>query len=54
MTADTEPRRCFGAGDPLYAAYHDSEWGVLVHGEAALLERLILEGFQTGLSWLIV
>ncbi len=46
--------RCFGDGDPLYAAYHDTEWGVPVHGEAALLERIALEGFQSGLSWLTV
>ncbi|WP_322645549.1 DNA-3-methyladenine glycosylase I [Oerskovia flava] len=46
--------RCFGDGDPLYADYHDTEWGVPVHGEAALLERLALEGFQSGLSWITV
>ena len=46
--------RCFGDGDALYAAYHDDEWGVPVHGESALLERIALEGFQSGLSWLTV
>ncbi|MEU2198508.1 DNA-3-methyladenine glycosylase I [Isoptericola sp. NPDC019482] len=46
--------RCFGDGDPLYEAYHDTEWGVPVHGEAALLERIALEGFQSGLSWITV
>jgi DNA-3-methyladenine glycosylase I len=46
--------RCFGDGDPLYEEYHDTEWGVPVHGEAALLERIALEGFQSGLSWLTV
>lgn len=46
--------RCFGDGDALYAEYHDTEWGVPVHGEAALLERIALEGFQSGLSWLTV
>jgi DNA-3-methyladenine glycosylase I len=54
----TEPagaaQRCFGDGDPLYAAYHDDEWGVPVHGEATLLERIALEGFQSGLSWITV
>ncbi|MBI9113806.1 DNA-3-methyladenine glycosylase I [Sanguibacter suaedae] len=50
----TTPRRCFGDGDPLYADYHDTEWGVPVHGDTALLERLALEGFQSGLSWLTV
>jgi DNA-3-methyladenine glycosylase I len=56
MTQSTEPlaARCFGDGDPLYEAYHDTEWGVPVHGEGALLERIALEGFQSGLSWLTV
>ena len=39
------------AGDAVYRAYHDTEWGVPVHGEAAHLERLTLEAFQSGLSW---
>jgi len=43
--------RCFGDEDPLMADYHDTEWGVELHGEAALLERIALEGFQSGLSW---
>ena len=43
--------RCFGDGDPLYTAYHDSEWGRPIHEERALLELLCLEGFQAGLSW---
>ena len=46
--------RCFGDGDPLLAQYHDDEWGVPVHGEHALFERLALEGFQSGLSWITV
>jgi DNA-3-methyladenine glycosylase I len=37
-----------------YAAYHDQEWGVELHGEAALFERLSLEAFQSGLSWLTI
>jgi DNA-3-methyladenine glycosylase I len=37
-----------------YRDYHDREWGKPVHGETALLERLCLEGFQTGLSWLTI
>ncbi|MDR1825514.1 MAG: DNA-3-methyladenine glycosylase I [Bifidobacteriaceae bacterium] len=48
------PRRCFGNGIPLYEAYHDHEWGVPVHGEVPLFERLVLEAFQTGLSWVII
>ena len=49
-----EPFRCFGGGDPLYAAYHDDEWGVPVHDEHALYERVCLEAFQSGLSWITI
>ncbi|PRZ08699.1 DNA-3-methyladenine glycosylase I [Isoptericola sp. CG 20/1183] len=57
MTQETTPApaaRCFGDGNVLYAAYHDTEWGHPVHGEAELLERIALEGFQSGLSWLTI
>nr|WP_206441843.1 DNA-3-methyladenine glycosylase I [Streptomyces boncukensis] len=37
-----------------YAAYHDTEWGHAVHGDDALFERLCLEAFQSGLSWLTI
>jgi len=47
----TDTARCFGSGDALMEEYHDHEWGKPVRGEAALLERIILEGFQSGLSW---
>jgi DNA-3-methyladenine glycosylase I len=40
--------------DPLYVAYHDEEWGRPVTDERGLLERLCLEGFQSGLSWLTI
>ena len=44
--------RCEWAGnDPLMVAYHDEEWGVPCHEDRDLFERLILEGFQAGLSW---
>jgi DNA-3-methyladenine glycosylase I len=44
--------RCPWAGPPgTMRDYHDTEWGVPVHGEHALFERLCLEGFQAGLSW---
>jgi DNA-3-methyladenine glycosylase I len=44
--------RCPWAGDdPVMRAYHDTEWGLPVDGEAAHLERLTLEAFQSGLSW---
>lgn len=46
--------RCFGDGNPLYEAYHDTEWAVPVHGDTALFERITLEGFQSGLSWITV
>ena len=47
--------RCpWAAGDPVNRAYHDNEWGLPVSGEAAYLERLTLEAFQSGLSWLTI
>jgi DNA-3-methyladenine glycosylase I len=49
-----EPKRCWSSGDPLYVAYHDDEWGRPVLDERGLLERLCLEGFQSGLSWLTI
>jgi DNA-3-methyladenine glycosylase I len=48
-------RRCpWGTGTPDNTAYHDEEWGRPVHGEAALFERISLEAFQSGLSWLTI
>ncbi|MBI4986429.1 MAG: DNA-3-methyladenine glycosylase I [Rhodocyclales bacterium] len=47
--------RCPWCGDdPLYVAYHDTEWGVPLHDERALFEFLVLEGAQAGLSWLTI
>jgi DNA-3-methyladenine glycosylase I len=43
-----------GIGDPLYSAYHDTEWGVPHADDRRLFEKLILEGFQAGLSWLTI
>jgi DNA-3-methyladenine glycosylase I len=40
--------------DPLYVAYHDEEWGVPERDDRALFEKLILDGFQAGLSWYII
>lgn len=40
--------------DPLYVAYHDEEWGVPERDDRALFEKLILDGFQAGLSWWII
>ena len=45
-----ERKRCFGK-TPLYADYHDNEWGRPVHDDIKLFEMLILEGAQAGLSW---
>jgi DNA-3-methyladenine glycosylase I len=47
--------RCpWGLSAKEYVAYHDTEWGRPVHGDAALFERLSLEAFQSGLSWITV
>ena len=46
--------RCFGTGDPLYERYHDLEWGRPQTTERALYEKVCLEGFQAGLSWITV
>jgi DNA-3-methyladenine glycosylase I len=46
--------RCWPTTDPAYAAYHDDEWGRPVTDERGLYERLCLEGFQSGLSWLTI
>ncbi len=52
--ADGIARCPWGAGDGLLAEYHDTEWGRTLHGRDALYERISLEAFQSGLSWLIV
>jgi DNA-3-methyladenine glycosylase I len=46
--------RCFGDGDPLYERYHDEEWGFPVRDERGLYERISLEAFQSGLSWITI
>ena len=47
--------RCPWAGvDPLYVAYHDAEWGTPERDDRALFEKLILDGFQAGLSWITI
>lgn len=48
-------RRCpWATADPLNLEYHDTEWGLPVRGEQALFERICLESFQAGLSWLTI
>ena len=47
--------RCFWPGtDPLYVAYHDTDWGVPERDSRALFEKLLLDGFQAGLSWITI
>ncbi|MDI3512921.1 MAG: DNA-3-methyladenine glycosylase [Rhodocyclaceae bacterium] len=49
------PQRCAWCGaDPLYVAYHDTEWGVPNHDDRHLFEMLVLEGAQAGLSWITI
>ena len=48
-------KRCAWPGqDPLYVSYHDTEWGVPEYDDRALYEKLILDGFQAGLSWITI
>ena len=56
MTITKNIERCpwAGAADTDYARYHDEEWGVPMTDDRALFEKLILEGFQAGLSWLTI
>ncbi len=51
---DGSPRCAWGAGTPDYAVYHDTEWGRPLRGDDALYERMTLEAFQSGLSWLTI
>jgi DNA-3-methyladenine glycosylase I len=52
--ADGRSRCGWAAGDPLYLAYHDEEWGRPLRGDDALFELLTLEGFQAGLAWITI
>lgn len=58
MTAVLHPdglKRCaWPQQDPLYLAYHDTEWGVPEYDDRALYEKLVLDGFQAGLSWITI
>ena len=52
---DDGVRRCaWGASHPLYVPYHDREWGFPVDDDVRLFEKICLEGFQSGLSWLTI
>jgi DNA-3-methyladenine glycosylase I len=52
--ADGLARCPWPGGDPLYLAYHDAEWGVPEYDDQALFEKLVLDGFQAGLSWITI
>ena len=54
MAADERVRCEWATSAPEYLAYHDDEWGRPLHGDVPLFERLTLEAFQSGLSWLII
>ena len=51
---DGRPRCAWSVGSPDYVAYHDGEWGFPVRDDRRLFEKLCLEGFQAGLSWLTI
>jgi len=52
--ADGKTRCPWPGEDPFYVAYHDTEWGVPEYDDRALFEKLILDGFQAGLSWITI
>jgi DNA-3-methyladenine glycosylase I len=51
---DGKPRCGWATSAPEYVRYHDEEWGVPLHGDDALFERVALEAFQSGLSWITI
>src|SRR5216110_233229 len=54
LNPDGLPRCPWPKQDPLYVAYHDEEWGVPEFDHRALYEKLVLDGFQAGLSWITI
>jgi DNA-3-methyladenine glycosylase I len=54
LHADGLTRCAWPKDDPLYVAYHDTEWGVPEYDDRALYEKLMLDGFQAGLSWITI
>ena len=54
LGADGRARCAWVGDDSEYARYHDEEWGVPLHGDRALFEKMSLEGFQAGLSWITI
>src|SRR5688500_15598413 len=51
---DGKPRCAWAGNDPLYIAYHDDEWGIPTRDDRWLFEKVCLEGFQAGLSWITI
>jgi len=51
---DTTTRCTWPGEDEFYVAYHDEEWGVPIYEDQPLFEKLILDGFQAGLSWITI
>src|SRR3569832_639027 len=51
---DDVPRCAWATSAPEYVRYHDEEWGTTLHGDDALFERMSLEAFQSGLSWITI
>ncbi|KQQ00897.1 MULTISPECIES: DNA-3-methyladenine glycosylase I [unclassified Rathayibacter] len=55
VAGDDGLTRCaWSAADPEYRRYHDEEWGTPLHGDRELFEKICLEGFQSGLSWITI
>jgi DNA-3-methyladenine glycosylase I len=54
VTEETLARCAWPGADPFYVAYHDDEWGVPEYDDRALYEKLVLDGFQAGLSWITI
>ncbi len=55
ITGSDDKKRCSWCGtDPLYIHYHDNEWGRPVYDDTRLFEKICLEGFQAGLSWITI
>jgi len=54
MTAGEHTRCSWAGAEPIYVRYHDEEWGVPKTDDRALFEKLVLEGFQAGLSWITI
>src|SRR5579863_9518986 len=54
LRLDGKPRCPWPGDDPLYLSYHDDEWGIPERDDRALYEKLVLDGFQAGLSWITI